>query len=105
MPYFCATAMTLSKSGSTGGGGFKGSSIVSQDSSKYFSMIPPGDCTISIRACVSPTFLNACGVPPGVKKDSPGMHLSRASFFPTFPYLIRAELWGMAAVVATNSET
>ena len=105
MPYFCAAAMTLSKSGSTGGGGFEGSSIFSQASSRYFSMTQPGECTVSIRACASPTFLNACGVPPGAKKDSPGTHLSRASFFPTFPYPIRAELWGMAAVVATDSET
>ena len=56
MPYYCATTMTLSKSGATGGGRFKGSSIVSQASSRYFSMTPPGDCTISIRAGVSPAY-------------------------------------------------
>src|SRR5215216_5297927 len=79
MPYFCATVIILSKSGSTGGGGFEGSSIFSQAASMYFSITPPGDCTISIRACASPTFLKACGVPRGAKKDSPALHVRSRS--------------------------
>jgi hypothetical protein len=100
MPYFCAAAMTLSKSGSTGGGRFEGSSIFSQASSRYFSMTPPGDCTISIRACASPTFLNACGVPRGAKKDSPGPHVrsrspSRQSYVPSKTKNASSSRWSM----------
>src|SRR5215217_2910883 len=98
MPYFCATVIILSKSGSTGGGGFEGSSIFSQASSMYFSITPPGDCAISIRACASPTFLKACGVPRGAKKDSPAPHV-RSRSQPTAVHSLQDEERLIIAVI------